>query len=358
MELKRSKWWIYGVISVIVLTLALVGGGFFGYMQQLKPVNNQDKNLVSVEIKEGMSAGEIGHLLKEKKLIRSTKALSLYLRLNKDTSDFKVGIYSLSPSQSLQQIVEKLTSGQVEEWTIMFYPGAMLKDRSDKAESSKRDVRSVLKRAGYSDKQIEKALQATYKGQALSGKPSGASLEGYVYGETYRIAEGASAEQVIQRAIGEFSAIVEKHDLEAKYAKKGLTLFEGITLASIVEHEVSCAGQATCEDQRKVAQVFYKRLNEGISLGADATFRYAANQAGKKPTVDFDSPYNTRVNTGLPPGPIGVPGLGALLAVADPAEGDYLFFVSGDDGVNYFSKTEAEHIRLTEAHCHEKCLLP
>jgi UPF0755 protein len=106
-----------------------------------------------------------------------------------------------------------------------------------------------------------------------------------------------------------------------------------------------------------VAQIFFKRLREGMPLGADATFVYAANKAGVAPTVDLDSPYNTRIHAGLPPGPISAPGLAALQGVAQPAEGDYLYFVSGDDGKNYYSRTAEEHEANTREHCKINCSL-
>ena len=94
-----------------------------------------------------------------------------------------------------------------------------------------------------------------------------------------------------------------------------------------------------------------------MPLGADATFVYAAKQAGKQPTVDFDSLYNTRTHKGLPPGPISAPGVHALRAVAAPAQGDYLYFVSGDDGKNHFTRTLAEHEAATRQYCIKNCAL-
>ncbi len=110
-------------------------------------------------------------------------------------------------------------------------------------------------------------------------------------------------------------------------------------------------------DQKQVAQIFYKRLGEDIPLGADATFVYAAKKLGVTPSVDLDSPYNTRVHAGLPPGPISTPGLSALQAVAQPAPGDYLYFVSGDDGQTYFARTQEEHEANAAQYCKVNCAL-
>src|SRR5690606_19503304 len=138
-----------------------------------------------------------------------------------------------------------------------------------------------------------------------------------------------------------------------------LSLHQAIILASIVHKE-----SYDFEDQRQVAQVFLKRLEMGIPLGADATFRYAAAIAGQEPSVDFESPYNTRINAGLPPGPIANFEIEALRAVASPDDSDYLYFVHGDGChdedsttpcVTYFSKTQSEHEANTIKYCREYC---
>lgn len=358
MQIKKPRLWLFVLGGVLLVGIIFVIASLAWYNSQLKPYDASNTQKVQVTIESGMSARDIGKLLEEKQMIRSALAMSIYLKLDGSNNDFHAGVYSVSQSQSLAEIIDYLTSHAVDQKKITFYPGAMLRDKSDKPIENKRDVWSVLLQAGYTEVDIERALAASYSGTVLSGRPAGAGLEGYIYGETYFVPADASVEQILQVAIDEFSKVVEDNNLEELYSAQGLTLFEGITLASVIEREVSCANGQVCDDQKQVAQVFFKRLKEGISLGADATFRYAADTVGKKPTVDFDSPYNTRLHQGLPPGPISAPGLGALLAVAHPAEGDFLFFVSGDDDVNYFSRTMAEHNSNIREHCHEKCMLP
>ena len=155
---------------------------------------------------------------------------------------------------------------------------------------------------------------------------------------------------------------VQKYDLVNKYREHGLTLFEGITLASIVQRELNCEGKPTEERkercygyQQQIAQVFLKRLDENVALGADATFIYAADMMKVTPRVDLDSPYNTRKYPGLTPGPIGAPGIHALRSVAYPTSTDYNFYITGDDGLFYFSKTLAEHEKNIRDHCKVLC---
>lgn len=361
MDIKRGrKRWLVagGVMAALVVS---VGAAFAWYSWQLRPVDPNNTDKVAVVIETGASLDEIARMLEEKNVVRNAFAFSVYARIHSVSSRFQAGLHRVSPSQTTPEVAEALQNAYTEEKIVQFVPGAMLRDNSDTAPEKKQDIRSTLERLGYERAEIERAFAADYSEYnetLFRGRPSEAGIEGYVWGETYFVETGASVEQILRRTFDEFAKQVKQHDLEAAFERQGLDLFEGITLASIIQKEVSCHGMQVCDDQKQVAQVFFKRLNEGISLGADATFMYAAAQAGQTPTVEFDSPYNTRIHRGLTPGPISSPGLGALLAVANPAAGDYLFFVSGDDGVNHFTRTEAEHIEATRKYCRVNCMLP
>ncbi len=139
-------------------------------------------------------------------------------------------------------------------------------------------------------------------------------------------------------------------DIRAAFTKRGLTVHQGVILASITEQEVSNAS-----DRPVVAQVFLKRMQDGMQLGSDVTAFYGAIIAGKEPTVFYDSPYNTRIHNGLPPGPISNVSASSLQAIANPAGTNYVYFVAGDDGKTYFSNTLAEHEALTKEHCKKLC---
>ncbi len=360
MRINRRKGWVIlaSVVAVVVVALLSI---VFWYNWQLRPADSSNTEQISVTIESGTTPDGIAGVLHEEGLIRSQFAFSTYTKLNGLSGSLQAGIHRLSPSQSTPEIAESLQRAETEDMVVQFVPGAMLRDNSSTDADSKQDVRSVLERLGYERAEIERAFAADYSeynDTLFKGRPQGAGIEGYIYGETYHVAADATVEQILKRTFDEFWKVITDNNLEASLADQNLSLFEGIILASIVQKEVSCQGSQVCDDQKQVAQVFFKRLNEGISLGADATFIYAAAQAGQSPTVNFDSPYNTRIHMGLTPGPISSPGLGALLAVANPAEGDYLFFVSGDDGINYFSRTEAEHIANTRQHCDVNCRLP
>jgi UPF0755 protein len=187
----------------------------------------------------------------------------------------------------------------------------------------------------------------------LADKPASADLEGYVFGETYQFNSGATVQDIIQRTLDQLSTVVTDNGLVAKLKAHGLNLYEGITLASIIQREVSSPA-----DEKQVAQVFYSRLSSGMMLGSDVTYQYIADKTGVARDPNLNSPYNTRRFAGLPPGPISAPGENALLAVANPSVGDYLFFLSGDDDVTYFARTNAEHEANITDHCKVKCATP
>lgn len=359
MQIKKRRTWLVVVSVIVVLLVSLVTAGYLWYGEQLSPYDASDKETVRVKIDSGMSGAQIATKLEENKLIKSALAMNLYMRLNGSGGGFQVGVYSVSPSQSLEEIIAHLTSGKADEMSVTFYPGAMLERADRNSGGAKYDVFTALKAAGFSDQDIKSALADSYTGAVFSGRPAGMGLEGYIYGDTYFVGAGSTARQVLQRAIDELSQIVIKHDFERKFAARGLTLYEGITLASIVEREsIGCPGKAVCEDQRQIASVFYNRLENGTPLGSDVTYHYAADKDGVARNYMLDSPYNTRIHAGLPPGPIAAPGLSSLNAVADPATTNYMYFLSGDDDVTYFGVTEADHSANIRQHCQAKCLLP
>ena len=350
-------------LIVVAAIIALVGLGFAGsawwYNQQLQPVDVSNEEKVRIDIGDGASASQIAATLKEKKAIKNETAFMVYVRLHGVGGQFQKGVYSVSPSQNIKEIVLHLTSGRPDERSITFFPGAVLRDTTTTPEAKKTDVTTVLKRAGFSESEITKALTATYDSPVLKDKPADADLEGYIYGDTYFISVDATPEQIIQRAIDEMASVVAKNNLEQKFATRNLTLYQGITLASIVQREsIGCPGKTVCEDQQQIASVFFNRLAQNMPLGSDVTYHYAADKQGVARDYTLNSPYNTRIHPGLPPGPIATPGVSALNAVADPAQTDYLYFLSGDDDVTYFGRTNDEHEANIRSHCAEKCLLP
>lgn len=219
------------------------------------------------------------------------------------------------------------------------------------------NVRQSLIDVGYTAAEVDQALEASYDYAFLRGRPEGASLEGFLYGETHEFYEKTPVKKIIETYLEGMDKVIKENDLEARYTAHGLSLYEGITLASIIQKEAPAPEMAT------VAQVFLTRLDYGVPLGSDVTVSYAVDMvdpdrqiySDNQSALTIESCYNTRVHTGLPCGPVSNPGLSALLAVAEPADTSYLYFLTGDDGLMYYSYTESEHIQNIYDHCQELC---
>lgn len=224
-------------------------------------------------------------------------------------------------------------------------------DRNDGNEDTENHIEN------YTKEEIEAAFRADYDFDFLDSRPEGASLEGFLYPETLNFYAIATVEDILRAFLKEMGKIIAENDLAAKYAAHGLSLYDGITLASIVQRE------STPSDVATVAQVLMTRLSYGWALGADATVSYALDVADPDRTIYqdnatalyIDSCYNTRRYAGLPCGPISNPNLNALLAVANPSDTAYLYFLTGDDGLMYYSYTEAEHFQNIRDHCQVLC---
>ena len=252
-----------------------------------------------------------------------------------------------------ENIINQLTAGQDNVFSFTVLPGETLSD-----------IRTRLLEAGYDSAEIDAAFSADYSDRdyawIFAGRPEGASLEGYLYGETYEFFKDDSAEVIISRMLEEFASVAQENNLETLFNEHGLNLYQGITLASIVQKE---ANNST--DQAKVAQVFYNRLGAGWVLGSDVTVQYALDLVDPDRTtytdnataLTIDSPYNTRLYPGLPYGPISNPGISALIATANPdtSANGFWYFLTGDDGVMYYSSTEEEHQSNIVSHCQDLC---
>lgn len=333
------RWVLVGLLAAIIL---VVGGLGLWYELSLRPVNAQDTSRTKVTVSEGMTPSAIGKLLADNKLIRNQYVFDVYTRMTNTRSKLQAGSYRLSPSESMQSIVNDLVAGKIDEFSLTFLPGATVQEDKD-----------ALVKSGYDKASVEAAFSKTYDHPLFATRPAGADLEGYIYGETYKFSGDASVEQILTTAFDEYYRVIKENKLVDGFKKQGLSLYQGITLASIVQREVP-----NMDDQRQVAQIFLSRLKMDMPLGSDVTYHYAAKKLGVEPSPSLESPYNTRIHTGLPPGPIATPGLSALEAVAHPASGDYLYFLSGDDDKTYYAKTEQEHQANIDTHCKIKCLGP
>jgi len=346
---KRILW---SLVVLFVLVIAAIAGLFGWYSYQLSAVDPNNKDIEVVTVASGSAPADIAELLEKEGVIRNADVFLWYTRLEGVQNNLQAGAYRLSPSESTQQIVEHLVSGRVDMFNVTLYPGGTLIDTTDKADDKKYDVTTALKRAGYTQEEISTGLAADYSdynNTLFQDRPASADLEGYIFGETYRVSAGATVEDVLRTSFDEFWRIIEENNLVTKYKDQGLNLYQGITLASIIQRE------SGGDDKAGIAQVFLSRYRIGQQLGSDVTYQYIADKLGEERDINFDSPYNTRRYAGLPPGPIASPGEAALISVGEPATTDYIYFLSGDDDITYFARTYEEHEANIRNHCQIKC---
>lgn len=327
-KLPKRRWlrWVL-VACGAVLALAVVAFLVVRqlYTQGLKPVDATSETELSVTIESGATLDEITAQLKQEGLIRSTWAFQWYVTSKGARSSLQAGTYSLSPRQSTGEIVVQLSHGKVTTNLVTIIPGQRLGK-----------IRNTLINYGFSEADVDAALDPTIYASSspvLVHKPPAASLEGFIYPDSYQKGSNTTPQQIISQALAEMDKKLTS-DLRDAFAAQGLSTYEGIILASIVEREVSRP-----EDRTQVAQVFLKRLRLDVALQSNAIEYY----------------FNSYQNPGLPPTPISNVTLNSLQSVAHPANTDWLYFVSGDDGTTHFSKTLQEHELNVYKYCKKNC---
>ena len=336
------------LLLFVVLVLIVLAGIVMVrhvYTHDLSPVSS-DQTTQLVTIKSGTSTKEIASQLQSAHLIRSAWAFELYVHSKELGSQLQAGTYALSPSQGTAAIIDTLTKGAVTTKLVTILPGRRIDQ-----------VRADLINYGFSPESVDAALDPARYGDVptLAYKPSTAtSLEGLLYPDSFQKTASTDPGIIIRESLQEMSDHLTP-DLQAAFAQEGLSTYQGIVLASMLEKEVSNSA-----DRAQAAQVFLKRLKTDMMLGSDVTAIYGAINAGKTQITQgamlaYNSPYNTLLNKGLPPTPISSVSNSSLQAAAHPASTDWLYFVSGDDGKTYFSKTLQEQQANTQQYCHKLC---
>lgn len=336
---KRSGGFIGILVGIAILAAVAVLGIFLYYTVSLRPVSASNAPQ-EITIPAGSTMADIAQSLDKAGLIRHSWAFEWYVHLKNGEGYLMAGTYVLSPSQSTPDIAAMLTHGKVSTKLIVILPG----QRIDQ-------VRQSLMDQGFSESSVDAALDPTqYENlPMLADKPVGASLEGFLYPESFEKSPTTTATEIVKDSLAQMAKQIT---LERKdgFAKQGLTIYQAVTLASIVEKEA-----VTSSDRAQVAQVFLSRLRSGMTLGSDVTAFYGSKLAGAGQSVTYDTPYNTRLHAGLPPTPVSNVSGDSLDAVANPSSTNWLYFVAGDDGVVHFSRTLEEHEKLTEQYCKKLC---
>lgn len=317
------------LLGIVFLALLLLGGQIL-YRQQYQPVDASDKTRLEFRIPEGSNARDVASLLKNKDLIRSEKAFLSYCRRNNLDVRIKAGSFSLSRSMSLQEISNQLAEGKGLQNTITIPEGYTAKQIGE----------LLLAKKNISATDWQAAMQDDYSYDFLPPKTQTNRLEGYLYPDTYVLAEHADAHAIIEQMLSNFASHWDK-DFAQLAKSKNKSQHDVIIIASLIESEAQRA-----DERKRIAGVIYNRLSIDMPLQIDATVLYSLGV--HKDKVDYkdlqvDSPYNTYRHTGLPAGPIACPGSASIAAALQPEKNDYYYYVSRGDGSHQFSTTYAEH---------------
>jgi UPF0755 protein len=303
-----------------------------------QPLSGNGGEGVRLVVPRGASAGAIGDLLDQAGVVPSADLFELRATLGGDRGDLRPGVYYLRKGMSYGDVLGRLTAGPASDVVEITIPEGL----------SRSEIAPIALRAGLRgdyERATENADLVDWKRYGLTQAPR--TLEGFLFPATYELRRGATVQALVAKQLVAFRQRFEGVDLS--YARsKNLTGFDVLTIASMVEREARVA-----RERPLVAAVVYNRLHAHIPLAIDATIRYATGNWSSPLTASelaTASPYNTRTNAGLPPGPIGSPGLPSIEAAARPGRVDYLYYVvkPGTCGEHAFSSSFARFERDRE----------
>jgi UPF0755 protein len=311
------------VISVIVIILVV-----YRWLNSVNlPESGEDS--LTVQINEGMTAGEIGEMLYREGIIRSRLCFKVVSGMHGFSRKYKAGEHPLGGDISIIELARLLTLNPPlpPDIVVTIIEGLTIHETASTL-AAQTGIDSTAFVNSATDECIAKKL----------GVDNG-TLEGYLYPDTYFVRPETTPFEIITKIVGQFN-IVYNDSLRKRTEEIGMTIKEVVTLASIIESEVSVD-----KERSLVSSVFHRRLKLNRPLEANVTVQYAIGSKRRVLNEDLkiQSPYNTYIHKGLPPGPIANPGSKSLIAALFPADTKYLYFVADGNGGHIFSRTLAEH---------------
>lgn len=313
------------------MLLMFVCGVYFLNSQMNQPINvKAGQNLFTVP--KGSGLGQVLNSLAEKQILQvSPLVLRIYARFTRSEGHVKAGEYSLSESVSHKELLGLLRSGKVIQYQITFPEGIRCNEWSMK-------IKTVLDSYERVDKnEIDSDCENL---MGYLGKP-GLKAEGQFYPDTYNYTKDDTSVDIFRRAHSRMESVINEAWTSRHEKLPFKTPYDALILASIVEKETGAE-----EDRGKIASVFVNRLRKAMKLQSDPTIIYGIEDFDgnlRRRHIREETPFNTYVIKGLPPTPICNPGKASILAVLNPPETEYLYFVAKGDGRSYFSKSLEEH---------------
>lgn len=336
------------ILAILIVIGLLLCGGAFGTYKYMLTAPSDNSETVNIYIDKGSNYNKIAKLLKDNGVIRNEYAYKIYLKFH-TPGKLEYGDYVIAQNLSVEEVIKVLEAGSVTLATtkkVTFVEGKNMryvikKITENFSHIKEEDILNKLKDEKYLDELIERYWFLT---DDIKSDKIYYSLEGYLYPDTYEFFTNATIEQIFDKMLANMGKKLDKYKDEIE--DSDYSIHEMITLASIIELEAGNAG-----DRKGVAGVFYNRLDAGWSLGSDVTTYYGvkvdlSERDLYKSELNTCNDYNTRngcLAGKLPIGPICNPGNNSLVAVIEPTDHDYYFFVADKNGKTYFNETNSGH---------------
>lgn len=329
MSAPRRILWAIVVVLVVVAGLA----AYLRYRLENPPVPSGSSGEVIVEIPPGTSTGGIFRRLARAGVVEDGRLAEVYYRLHRRRIPLQAGEYSFRRGMPIDEVINRMGKGDVVRHAVVVPEGLTAQETFE----------LFWKQGIGGPDAFQAALNET---ELVPGLTHGVSdLEGFLFPDTYDVTRTTPAKQIVDRMVANFREHFTP-ELQRRAAALGLTPRQAVTLASIVERESGAKSEGPL-----IAGVYLNRLRRGMRLQADPTVIYALKRDGKwkgivhRSDYDYESPYNTYLHEGLPPGPIANPGMDALRAAVNPARTDYLYFVANPTTTGHqFSTTFDQHL--------------
>jgi UPF0755 protein len=316
----------------VVIAIAAGAGGWWLYSRVIEPYRGYSEPEVFIDIPAGSGPGTIGQQLIAAGVVRDDLTFRTAIVVSGRARALKAGEYRFAQPMHALDVIDKIARGDVYKRLLTFREGLTILDMAQ-----------VFEEKGFG-KAAEFRTAAMNEELIADLDPAAPDLEGYLFPETYSLPRDTPAAVVVQQMVAGFKKALTD-DMRASATQDGLSVRDMVTLASLIEKETGAP-----DERPLVAAVYRNRMKLRMPMQADPTVIYALQKAGKyngnltrEHLRELDSPYNTYKYAGLPPGPIAAPGKASLQAAAKPADVDYLYFVSKNDGTHVFASTLAEH---------------